>query len=109
WSDIDCDVLKLRGEDSKNGSARLIPLTGEIGEIIKRRAAVRQIESNGTARLCEHIFHRKGEQVNRFNKSWAAACAKANVSGKLFHDLRRTAVRSMVQAGVSPQVAQRIS
>lgn len=109
WSDVDGDVLKLRGENSKNGSARLIPLTGELGEIITRRAAVRPMEVNSTTQLCEFIFHRGGRQVNRFNKAWATACEKANVSGKLFHDLRRLAVRSMVQAGVSPQVAKKIS
>jgi hypothetical protein len=29
--------------------------------------------------------------------------------GRIFHDLRRSAVRNMVQAGVAPQIAKRIS
>lgn len=109
WSDVDGDVLKLRAENSKNGNARLIPLAGELGEIISRRAAMRQVKINGVSQLCEFIFHRRGQQVGRFNKAWASATTAANVPDKLFHDLRRTGVRNMVQAGVSPQIAKKIS
>jgi integrase len=109
WSDIDGDTITLRGEHSKNGEARIVPLVGELAEIIARRQAARRIEVEGRAQLCELIFHRHGAAVERFNKSWATACRKANCPGKLFHDLRRTAVRSMVQAGVNPQVAKKIS
>ena len=34
---------------------------------------------------------------------------KAGLVGKIFHNLRRSAVRFMVQAGVNPQVAKKIS
>ena len=109
WSDVDGDTVKLRGEHSKNGESRVIPLAGELAAILKRRAACRQVESNGTARLVEFVFHRGGEPVGEFRKSWHTACKKAGVTGRMFHDLRRSAVRSMVQAGVNPQVAKKIS
>jgi integrase len=109
WSDIEGDVLTLRGEHSKNGESRSIPLVGELAEIVERRKAARQVKENGTARMVEFIFHRAGEPVARFNKSWATACRLAKCSGKLFHDLRRSAARNMVQAGVPQATAQRVS
>jgi len=67
------------------------------------------VEVNGTMQLCESIFHRGGLPIGDFRKSWATACKLAGCPGRLFHDLRRSAVRAMVQAGVNPQVAKRIS
>jgi integrase len=59
--------------------------------------------------MVEFIFHRGGSPVGEFRKSWATATKNAGVAGKLFHDLRRSAVRNMTQAGTPAAVAMRIS
>jgi integrase len=109
WKMVDGDTLAIPATITKNGLARVLPLTGELGEIIERRRAARQVEANGTAVLADLIFHKDGHPVGQFQKEWDRATKAANCEGKLFHDLRRSACRSMIQAGVPIQIAKKIS
>ena len=44
-----------------------------------------------------------------FKRSWCTACPKARVSGRIFHDFRRTAVRNLERAGVPRAVAMKLT
>ena len=58
----------------------------------------------------EYVFHGgDGRAIVDFKRSWATACRAAGAPGLLFHDLRRSAVRNMIRAGVPQSVAMRIS
>jgi len=66
-------------------------------------------KADKTIAISLHVFHHKGQPIGDIRKSWKATCEAANVQGKLFHDLRRTAIRNMVWAGVPERVAMGVS
>jgi hypothetical protein len=56
------------------------------------------------------VFSRDGGEVHGwYYDGWETACRKAGLVGRLFHDLRRSAVRNLVRAGVSETVAMTLS
>jgi integrase len=108
WEDFDGDCIRLRAEDAKNGTARLIPLEGEMVNLVDRRKTARQFKADGRAMMSGRIFHRDGEPIREFRKSWATACRLSGIC-RLFHDLRRSACRNMVAAGVAQVTAMQLS
>src|SRR5436309_14271306 len=82
WSDVDRDggVVRLRPEHSKNGGGRTVAIEGDLGTILERRWQARQLkDEDGTVRVAELVFHRKGVPVGDFRKAWASACVEAGL------------------------------
>lgn len=118
WRDVDKDgrTLRLRPEISKNKKGRVLPLRGELMEILARARENRRLD-------CTRIFHDNGERVGDFRKAWHNACVAAGLgqfkktedskkkvyTGLLIHDLRRSAIRNLVKAGVPEKVAMELS
>jgi integrase len=111
WSDVDRDAgaIRLRPEAAKTGRGRTVMLEGDLAELIDRCWEARLFEKNGNVRVAALVFHRDGEPVGDFRKAWATACQAAGGADKLFHDLRRTAARNMVRAGVPERVAMAVT
>src|SRR5439155_715666 len=64
--------------------------------------------------LCPWVFNRggkkvKGKRIIRFTRAWRKACEKAGCPGRIPHDLRRTAVRNLVRAGIPKRVAMQMT
>ena len=100
----------LRAIHSKNRQPVTVPVVGEIAEIINHTRADRRPG-------CDYVFYyTKGKdgsgtpkRMGDFYVAWANACEAAGVTGKLFHDFRRSAARNLVAAGVPESVAQKIT
>lgn len=108
WEQIDLErgLLRLEPGTTKNNQGRLIPLVKEVTE------ALWQWKQQTLHRYpaCPWVCHFRGERLERVPKTtWRNACEQVGLKGKLFHDLRRTAVRNMVRAGIAERVAMAIS
>lgn len=103
WDKVDLNlgVVRLGSGQTKNDEARMIYLDDEL---MKDMLTLFKSRSQ-----CQYVFHHCGDRIVKFEKAWNAARRKAGLEVKLFHDLRRTAVRNMVRAGVPERVAMRVS
>lgn len=109
WTDVTEDVITLRAENSKTRKPVSVPIEGELRDIVDRRRAAQVWEdTQGNARFSEYVFHLDGSPVGDFRKAWKTACKGSNVA-KHFHDLRRTAARNMIAAGVPQSDAMQIT
>jgi integrase len=103
WRDVGEGEVTIRGENTKNGRSRTIPLVGELHEIIERARANRRLD-------CPFVFHRNGKTLGDFKKAWAKARVASGYQGVWVHDLRRSAARNLVRTpGVSMHAAMAVT
>jgi integrase len=107
WDQIDLEArtVHLEPGTTKNDQPRTIPLSSELLETLRMQKGVRESRFPD----CDYVFFKKGRKIGNFQRAWKSACTRAGVTAKLFHDLRRSAVRNMVRAGVPERVAMAIS
>jgi integrase len=103
--DLDGNRIILAPGTTKNKEGRTLPIYGEMKQWLAIEKEIRDTKWPD----CPYVFHRAEMPVKDFRASWTAACKLAGVPGLLFHDLRRTAVRNMVRAGIPERVAMQIS
>jgi integrase len=116
WDQVDliARMVRLERSQTKNKSARLLPLNDELFQMLSMQKAIRDEKYPDSP----WVFSRNGAKIRVFRKAWATACKRVGLwvgdektgrPSKLFHDLRRTGVRNLVRAGVPEKVAQQIS
>ena len=57
---------------------------------------------------CPWVHHRAGIRVVDYRDAWGRAVKLAGLEGLMFHDLRRSAVRNMLDAGMDESKVMRI-
>ena len=72
-------------------------------------AGVSRICWNNRSISCPYLFHHKGQPIGDFRKAFDTAASAAGITELLPHDLRRSAIRNLVRAGVKETVAMRLS
>jgi integrase len=129
WRQIDlkAGIIRLEPGTTKNDEGRSFPFRAlpALATLIERQREATTAVERETKRIIPWAFHRQGEPIRDFRGAWAKACIAAGLfevrppkpgetegekrPTRLFHDLRRTAVRNLERAGVSRSVAMKLT
>src|SRR2546426_4596056 len=104
WAQVDLNaaLIRLEDEQTKSGSARTVPLPDVLVTML------RQLEPTDAPVFC----------ATNLRKSWVKACAAVGLGtlgdgwhyeGLIIHDLRRSAVKNLIAAGVPEKVCMAIT
>jgi integrase len=91
---LDAATITLLSGETKNDESRVLPLSDSLVTLLAR---VKQREGR--------VFPSK----RALQAAFATGCKAAGIEGLLVHDLRRSAVRNLMNAGVQQAVAMKIS
>jgi integrase len=125
WSRVDRDtgVIRLEMGETKTGEARTLPYgaLSELRKVIDSQCARREALQRQHRAFTPFVFFRerkreikqrarKASPIRRvlhidFLEAWQAAVNAAGVPGRIPHDLRRSAARNMLQAGIPQRLA----
>jgi len=112
WKRVDfkAGTLRLDARDTKSGKPRLFPfreLPELAGLLRSQREATSRLERS-QRRVIPWVFHRGGERLNSIRSGWRSAVRKAGLPALTPHDLRRSAARNLVRAGVPEDVVMKL-
>jgi integrase len=98
--------IKIPGRSTKNAKPKTIPIYGDMAAALGMQIA--WVRSQWPK--CSWLFVWRGKRLlSLTQKAWRTATKAAGLPGLIFHDLRRSAVRNMEQAGIPRSVAMAIT
>lgn len=103
WDQVDfgAGLIRLKMLQTKGKKARIAPIYGDMREHLVR--AKRSADAE-----CQFVIQWEGRKVEALERSWGTATRAAGLGGFRPHDLRRTAVSNMLDAGISGEIVMRI-
>lgn len=120
WQRVDfaSGEIRLDPGKTKNGEGRTFPMTSTLRRLFEaQQTEHHRLKKAG--HIVQYVFFRevaeggggdkKPQQIISFAKAWKSACRAAGCPGRLPHDLRRTAVRNLVRAGIPERVAMQMT
>lgn len=110
WRQVDLvgGEVRLDAGTTKNREGRVFPVTAELRTLLEAQKGIHDALKKEN-RIVPLVFHRDGERIVSFLRAWHTACRKAGCPGRIPHDLRRTAVRNLVRAGIPERVAMKMT
>jgi integrase len=106
WAMVDLVGQRLCLPTSKNGDPRPLPIDDpELTALITRRARLRDP-------ACPHVFHADGQRLayrTTIRRLQEAAARAGFPQPVVFHDLRRAAVTNLIDGGIPPHVAMKVT
>jgi integrase len=94
-------TITLDSGTTKNGEARVVTMTNDLSLLLQECARGKGAEDFLLTR-------RNNKPIKDFRTTWKNACEHAGCPGRLFHDLRRTAAKNLIDAGISEGVVMAI-
>jgi integrase len=98
--------LRIPQPDTKNKEPKIVPFYGDV----EHRLVIEKRQRDASYADSPWMFSRVGKAIKDFRASWADAVERAGLKDSigLFHDLRRSAARNMVNAGMDEKLAMKI-
>lgn len=127
WPRVDftAGTVRLEPDTTKNDEGRVFPFAvlPPLADLLRRQREHTTAVERATGRIIPCVFHRDGRPILDFRGAWERAVIAAGFvrvvrmdeqtevqkPTKLFHDLRRTAVRNLERAGVPRSVAMKLT
>jgi integrase len=112
--DLEAGTLRLEPGTTENREGRLVYLTPELRTALAAQLERVKVLERELSRVIPYVFATpygpsKGQRRKGFRKAWRKACCEAGCPGMLKHDLRRTAARNLIAAGVPERVSMVIA
>lgn len=100
--DLKAGRIKMPGRTTKSKKPKYIPIYGDMREEIEGALQMGD-------KKCSFLVQRDGAMVDDIGPAWERACKACGIPAAIFHDLRRTALTNMIEAGFSEKEAMEIS